>query len=130
MTNQVADADRPAWDWIAWDQLEVDDLAVIQRRVRAAIDAKRKLAGKRRQIERGAGERRLPEPLYPGRSGYRALVSQIAPAHARASMDRIERCVLGVSLGGSNALEFHGAKLEAIVRWIAHPRDPLLRAGR
>lgn len=34
-------------------------------------------------------------------------------------MDRIERCVLGVSLGGSNALDFHGAKLEAIVRWIA-----------
>lgn len=119
MTKEVTDSDRPVCDRIAWDQLELAELTAIQRQVRAAIDAKRKLAGKLRQVERGAGKRRLPEPLHVGKSGYRALVSQVAPAHLRASVDQIERCVLGVSLGGSNALEFHGAKLEAIVRWIA-----------
>jgi tRNA-dependent cyclodipeptide synthase len=117
--KEAADADRQMRHRIAWDQLEVDELTAIQRQVRAAIDAKRKLAGKLRQREHGAGERQLPEPLHAGKSGYRALVSQVAPAHAKGSVDKIERCVLGVSLGGSNALDFHGAKLEAIVRWIA-----------
>jgi tRNA-dependent cyclodipeptide synthase len=119
MLKQALNADRPVCHRIASDQLELDELTAIQRQVRSAIDAKRKLAGALRQREHGAGERRLPEPLHAGRSGYRALVSQVAPAHARGSVDRIERCVLGVSLGGSNALDFHGAKLEAIVRWIA-----------
>ncbi|HEX3480313.1 MAG TPA: tRNA-dependent cyclodipeptide synthase [Kofleriaceae bacterium] len=117
---EAANVDRPLWQQIAWDQLELEELAAIQRQVRAVIDAKRKLAGKQRQLERGAGmKRRLPEPLYAGRSGYRALISQVAPAHLRASVDKLERCMLGVSLGGSNALDFHGAKLEATVRWIA-----------
>lgn len=119
MMKEAADADRPVWHRIAWDQLEADELAVIQRQVRAAIDAKRKLAGKLRQMELGTKERRLPAPLHAGRSGYRALVSQVAPAHLRGSVNKLERCVLGVSLGGGNALDFHGAKLEAIVRWIA-----------
>jgi tRNA-dependent cyclodipeptide synthase len=119
MMKEAADADRPVWHRIAWDQLALDELAAIQRQVRAAIDAKRKLAGTLRQLERGARNRQLPAPIHAGKSGYRALVSQVAPAHLRASVDKIERCVLGVSLGGSNALEFHGAKLEAIVRWIA-----------
>ena len=117
MPQELADLDRPLWHQIGWDQLEMEELAAIQRHARAAIDAKRKLAGKLRQIDRG--ERRLPEPLHEGRSGYRALVSQVAPAHLRGSMDKLECCVLGVSLGGSNALAFHGAKLEATVRWIA-----------
>ncbi len=112
--------DRPLWHRVAWDQLEVEELAAVQRQVRAAIDAKRKLAGKLRQMDRGVGqELRLPQPLHPGKSGYRALVSQVAPAHRRASVDRLDSCILGVSLGGGNALEFHGAKLEATVRWIA-----------
>jgi tRNA-dependent cyclodipeptide synthase len=119
MTKEAEDADRPLWHRIAWDQLQLEELTAIQRQARAAIDAKRKLAGKLRQREHGVGERRLPEPLHAGKSGYRALVSQVAPAHARGSVDKIDRCVLGVSLGGSNALDFHGAKLEAIVRWIA-----------
>jgi len=118
MMKEAADADRPVWHRITWDQLEVDELIVIQRQVRAAIDAKRKLAGTLRQRELGA-DCPLPAPLHAGRSGYRALVSQVAPAHLRDSVNQLERCVLGVSLGGSNALDFHGAKLEAIVRWIA-----------
>jgi tRNA-dependent cyclodipeptide synthase len=120
MTNEVATVDRPRGPRIAWDQLEVEELAAIQRQVRTAIDAKRKAAGTQRQMERGVGrDRRLPPPLYPGKAGYRALVSQVAPAEQRASVDKIDRCILGVSLGGGNALEFHGAKLEATVRWIA-----------
>jgi len=119
MRKGAADADRPVWHRVAWDELPVDELTAIQRQVRAAIDAKRKLAGTLRQMERRAGNRQLPEPLHAGRSSYRALVAQVAPAHLRPSVNRIERCVLGVSLGGSNALDFHGAKLEAIVRWIA-----------
>ncbi len=112
--RSAATADHPSWD-----QLEMEDLTAIQRQVRAAIDAKRKLAGKLRRIEQGVGtERQLPPPLYPGKAGYRALVSQVAPVQ-RASTDKLERCVLGVSLGGSNALDFYEAKLEAIVRWIA-----------
>lgn len=120
MTKEAASADQPLWHRIAWDQLELDELAAIQRQVRAVIDAKRKLAGKQRQMDLGIGaERRLPEPRYAGKSGYRALVSQVAPAQLRASMDKLDRCVLGVSLGGSNAQDFFGAKLEATVRWIA-----------
>lgn len=120
MAKDVADEDHSPWHRIAWDQLEVDELAVVQRKVRAAIDAKRKLAGKLRQMDRGTGQDlRLPQPIYAGKSGYRALVSQVAPAHQRASVDRLDSCILGVSLGGANALEFHGAKLEATVRWIA-----------
>jgi tRNA-dependent cyclodipeptide synthase len=120
MTKEAADADRPPWHRIEWDQLEVEELSAVQRKVRATIDAKRKLAGKLRQVDRGAGrERRLPQPLHAGKSGYRALVSQVAPAQLRASVDKLDHCVLGVSLGGSNALDFHGAKLEATVRWIA-----------
>ncbi len=120
MTEEVVNVDRPLWQRIAWDQLEMEELAAIQRQVRAVIDAKRKLTGAQRQMERGAGtKRRLPEPLYAGRAGYRALVSQVAPAHLRASVDKLGCCMLGVSLGGSNALDFHGAKLEATVRWIA-----------
>jgi hypothetical protein len=34
-------------------------------------------------------------------------------------VNKLDRCILGVSLGGSNAATFHGAKLEALVRWIA-----------
>jgi len=120
MREDAAAADRPLWHRIAWEQLEVDELAAVQRQVRAAIDAKRKLAGKLRQMDRGVGqELRLPQPIHAGKSGYRALVSQVAPAHQRASVDRLDSCILGVSLGGGNALEFHGAKLEATVRWIA-----------
>ena len=120
MTKEGVDADLPLGERIAWDRLELKELVAIQRQVRAAIDAKRKLAGKLSLMDRGAVlERRLPEPVHAGKTGYRALVSQVAPAHLRASVDEIDRCVLGVSLGGSNALEFHGAKLEAIVRWIA-----------
>jgi len=107
-------------DHVAWEQLEMDELAAVQRQVRAAIDGKRKLAGKLRQMDRGVGqELRLPPPIHAGKSGYRALVSQVAPAHQRAAVDRLDSCILGVSLGGGNALEFHGAKLEATVRWIA-----------
>jgi len=120
MTKEAEDADRPLWHRIAWDQLQLEELAAIQREVRAVIDAKRKLAGKLRQIDHGAGaKRQQPQPLHAGKSGYRALVSQVAPAQQRASVDKLERCMLGVSLGGSNALDFHGAKLEATVRWIA-----------
>jgi hypothetical protein len=123
MTKEATDADRPLWHRIAWDQLELDELAAIQRQVRAAIDAKRKLAGRLRQMGCGVGrERRLPEPLHGGKSGYRALVSQVAPAQLRASTDKLGHCILGVSLGGSNAHTFHGAKLEATVRWIAARR--------
>jgi tRNA-dependent cyclodipeptide synthase len=88
--------------------------------VRAAIDAKRKVAGKQRQVDTGASSTRaLPEPVYAGKDGYRTLVTQVAPARLRDSVDKLDRCILGVSLGGSNAATFHGAKLEAIVRWIA-----------
>lgn len=120
MVKETAGTDLPPWHRIAWDQLEVEELAAVQRQVRAAIDAKRKLAGKLRQMDLGAGRAcRLPQPLYPGKSGYRALVSQVAPAQLRDSVDKLDHCILGVSLGGGNALDFHGAKLEATVRWIA-----------
>src|SRR5215510_424237 len=94
-TEEAANVDRPLWQRIAWDQLDLEDLAAIQRQVRAVIDAKRKLAGKQRQMELGAGtKRRLPDPLYAGRAGYRALVSQVAPAHLRDSVDKLGRCML------------------------------------
>ena len=94
MTKEATDADRPLWHRIAWEQLELDELAVIQRQVRAVIDGKRKLAGRQRQMDRGIGaENRLPEPLHVGKSGYRAIVRWIA---TRAS----HCCVLvGDSLG-------------------------------
>jgi tRNA-dependent cyclodipeptide synthase len=118
--SEAAGADRPLWDRIAWAQLELDELAAIQRQARVAIDAKRKLAGTLRQMEHGIGaNRRQPQPLHAGKAGYRALISQVAPASLRASVDKLDRCVLGVSLGGSNAPDFFGAKLEATVRWIA-----------
>lgn len=104
----------------AWEQLELDELVAIQRQVRAAIDAKRKLAGKLRQLDTGGPSKQaLPEPLYAGKEGYRTLITRVAPARLRESVDKLDRCILGVSLGGSNAATFHGAKLEAIVRWIA-----------
>jgi len=105
---------------IEWDQFEFADLVAIQREVRAAIDAKRKLAGKVRLADTGAPSSRvLPVPLYMGKDGYRTLVTRAAPAHTLDSVNKLDRCILGVSLGGSNAATFHGAKLEAIVRWIA-----------
>ena len=120
MMEAAADAASAPWHRIAWEQLEVKDLVAIQRKARAAIDAKRKLAGTQRQVGRDGGlERRLPEPLYAGRAGYRALVSEVAPAQLRARADKVDRCILGISLGGSNAHAFQGAKLEATVRWIA-----------
>jgi tRNA-dependent cyclodipeptide synthase len=120
VTQETAPAERPLGHQTAWDHLDLDELAAIQRQVRAAIDAKRKLAGRLRQMDLGIGAgARLPPPLHTGKSAYRALVSQVAPAHLRGSVDKLDRCMLGISLGGSNALTFHGAKLEAIVRWIA-----------
>jgi tRNA-dependent cyclodipeptide synthase len=108
------------WQGIEWDLLELVDLVSVQRQVRAAIDTKRKLAGKLRQVETGGRAARvLPEPLHPGKDGYRTLITRVAPAHVRDEVDTLDRCILGVSLGGSNAATFHGAKLEAIVRWIA-----------
>lgn len=119
MNEQTATSNPLSWQHLDLDRLETEDLVQLQRQLRAAIEARRKSAGKQRQATSGDGERVLPEPLYPGRAGYRALVTKVAPERLRSSVDRIDRCVLGVSLGGSNAAEFHGAKLEAIVRWIA-----------
>jgi tRNA-dependent cyclodipeptide synthase len=108
------------WQQVEWNQLELDDLVTVQRQVRAAIDAKRKLSGKLRLQETGAPSARLlPEPLHQGKEGYRTLVHRVAPAQIRSSLDRLGPCMLGVSLGGGNAAAFHGAKLEALVRWIA-----------
>lgn len=108
------------WQQIDWAGLELDDLVAVQRQVRSAIDAKRKLTGKLRLVESGAPSARLlPEPLHMGKEGYRTLVNRVAPARVRTSLDTLDQCMLGVSLGGANAAVFHGAKLEAIVRWIA-----------
>ncbi|WP_437915019.1 tRNA-dependent cyclodipeptide synthase [Sorangium sp. So ce302] len=105
------------WQQIDWDRLDVEELVSIQRKARTAIEAKRKHEGKLRHANSGA--RTLPEPLYPGKEGYRTIIQHVAPARLRGAVDTLDRCVLGVSLGGSNAATFHGAKLEAIVRWIA-----------
>ena len=52
---------------IEWDQFEFADLVAVQREVRTAIDAKRKLAGRERLAETGATSPRvLPQPLYYG----------------------------------------------------------------
>ena len=102
---------------IDWERLDVEELVAIQRKARATIEAKRKLGGRQRQV--GSGARVLPEPLYPGKAGYRTLVNQVAPEHQRDAVDRLDRCILGVSMAGSNAANFQGAKLEAVVRWIA-----------
>lgn len=108
------------WQEVEWEQFEIPDLVAVQRKVRAAIDAKRKLSGRLRQGDSGATSLRvLPQPIYMGKDGYRTLVTRVAPAHTIDSVNKIERCILGVSLAGSNAAVFHGAKLEAIVRWIA-----------
>lgn len=120
MKKEAADEDVLRGWRDALDRLAMEELIALQRSVRDVIDAKRKLAGTLRKLDSGAPQqRRLPEPLHVGKAGYRVLVSRVAPAHSRASLDKLDRCVLGVSLGGSNALAFHGAKLEAIVRWIA-----------
>jgi tRNA-dependent cyclodipeptide synthase len=115
-TNPI-DVHLSPWHHVEWDQLELDDLVFIQRKARTAIETRRKQKGKLRQIE--SGERVLPEPLYLGKEGYRTLVTQVAPTHLRDTADKLDRCLLGVSLGGANAATFQGAKLEAIVRWIA-----------
>jgi tRNA-dependent cyclodipeptide synthase len=107
----------PSWQHMEWDRLSLEDLVTIQRKARTAIEAKRKLDGKSRHIN--SGGHTLPEPLYGGKTGYRALITQVAPAHQRDAVEKLDRCILGVSLGGGNAATFHGAKLEAIVRWIA-----------
>jgi tRNA-dependent cyclodipeptide synthase len=119
MHGSMTNANARALQQIDWDQIEVDDLVTLQRQLRATIEARRKLNGKLKQQSGGGGERVLPEPLYAGKAGYRTLVHKVAPVQIRDSVDKLDRCVLGVSLGGSNAAEFHGAKLEAIVRWIA-----------
>ena len=106
-----------SWQQIDWERLDLEELVTIQRKARTAIEGKRKLEGKLRQATNGA--RTLPEPLYPGKARYRTMITHVAPARLRDSVDKLDRCVLGVSLGGSNAATFHGAKLEAIVRWIA-----------
>jgi tRNA-dependent cyclodipeptide synthase len=117
MEHASTDEPRIRGQQIDWDHFELEELVALQRSVRDAIEAKRKLAGKVKRATNG--ERLLPEPLYAGKAGYRTQVTQVAPAHLRSSVDKIDRCVLGVSLGGSNAASFQGAKLEAVVRWIA-----------
>ncbi|AUX45937.1 uncharacterized protein SOCE26_074390 [Sorangium cellulosum] len=102
---------------VNWNELALEELVAIQRNVRAAIEAKRKSAGKERR--ESSGDRLLPEPLYPGKAGYRIEVTKVAPQRQQGSVDKLDRCMLGVSLGGSNAAMFQGAKLEAVVRWIA-----------
>lgn len=109
-----------AWQQVKWSQLELAELVMIRRQVRAAIDAKRKLATKSRlQETEPPSAQLLPEPLHAGKDGYRALVNRAAPARIRSSLDGLDLCMLGVSLGGGNASAFHGARLEAVVRWMA-----------
>jgi tRNA-dependent cyclodipeptide synthase len=105
---------------LAWDQLSVDELVTMQRTIRAVIEAKRKHAGELRRKDAGtASGPGLPEPLYRDGAYYKAKVAGVGPTRLRDSLDTIDRCILGVSLAGSNAAMFHGAKLEASVRWIA-----------
>jgi tRNA-dependent cyclodipeptide synthase len=108
------------WQQIEWGQLTLDDLTAVQRKVRTAIDSQRKLQGKQRLLESALPSKHLlPEPLYQGKERYRTLVNRVAPAQIRSSLDKLDGCMLGISLGGGNAAAFQGAKLEAIVRWIA-----------
>jgi tRNA-dependent cyclodipeptide synthase len=109
-----------AWQQFAWDKLPLDELIAVQRALRPVIEAKRKRAGELRQ--QGADPvsgRALPAHLLGNGLYYKAKVASLGPASLRGSLRQIDRCVLGVSLGGSNAAMFQGAKLEASVRWIA-----------
>jgi tRNA-dependent cyclodipeptide synthase len=104
----------------AWDQLSVDELVTMQRTIRAVIEARRKHAGEQRRKDASVvAKPGLPEPLHRDGAYYKAKIANVGPARLRDSLDTIDRCILGVSLGGSNAAMFQGAKLEATVRWIA-----------
>lgn len=116
----VAQAAPGSWQQFAWDQLTLDELIALQRSLRPIIEAKRKRSGELRQQEAGlVRERKLPEHLHGTDVYYKAKIASVGPSALRGSLDRIERCILGVSLGGSNAAMFQGGKLEASVRWIA-----------
>lgn len=105
---------------IEWNQLDIDDLIAVQRKVRETLEAKRKLLCKEKPPQTGdTWPRVLPQRLYQGKDAYRTQVTRVAPVHTRNAVDKLDRCVLGVSLGGSNAASFQGAKLESLIRWIA-----------
>jgi tRNA-dependent cyclodipeptide synthase len=109
-----------SWQQFAWDQLTLDELIALQRSLRPIIEAKRKRSGELRQQNTGlVRERKLPEHLHGNDVYYKAKVASVGPSALRDSLQQIDRCILGVSLGGGNAAMFQGAKLEASVRWIA-----------
>jgi tRNA-dependent cyclodipeptide synthase len=113
-------APASSWQQFAWDQLTLDELIALQRTLRPVIEAKRKRAGELRKQGTGAARpRKLPDHLHGDEVTYKAKISNVGPAALRGSLQQIDRCILGVSLGGSNAAMFQGAKLEASVRWIA-----------
>ena len=113
-------ASAASWQQFGWDQLTLDELIALQRTLRPVIEAKRKRAGELRKQDPGATRaRKLPDHLHGDEVYYKAKIANVGPAALRDSLQQIDRCILGVSLGGSNAAMFQGAKLEASVRWIA-----------
>jgi tRNA-dependent cyclodipeptide synthase len=112
---------RPdSWQQFAWDELTLEELIALQRSLRSIIETRRKRSGELRQQDMSlVRERKLPAHLHGDDVYYKAKIASVGPLALRDSLQQIDRCVLGVSLGGSNAAMFQGAKLEASVRWIA-----------